>query len=789
MRPERAKRHPCSFVGIGVGMCQSGYKQGSSKAALGLFIALSLPLAGCSWSSHHNNFARKTVFDEVVNADVSVPVGRRVAEEPYRERQGKATILGTLGFSASKSQPIEVKARPRSQGIITGSTSAKRTQVNALQHAELRPTQDGEGFELNFKDADLQDVARVILFDTLRVPYVYDAKVVGKVTFSTGRPVGRDELLSIFETILQMNGAVMVRQGKRYQIVPAAEFKARGGLSIDYSEDARQVGPGYGLTIFPLRHAPSTMVLKLMQSFNGRTKALSAVSVGNLIFIRGTAHERRTLMEIASSFDVDWLSQQSVGIYPLSSATPAEIVEELEQVFRAKRGQIGNGTIRFRAIQRLNAVLVLSDEDNLLERAARWVRRLDRSNEAGRDIHYYQLEHAKAVDVAKLLNQAFGSGGDSSDSRPATDEVSPGSSADTVESKDDGEDSSEDRSNSSDSDSSDAGSSSASVVPTSGPVRVVPDKQKNALIIRAQGRDYKKVVSVIEQLDRPPAQVLINATLAEVSLNDNIRFGVQFFLQESGVGSFGFSGNTNSLTIQPSVPGLNLIGGSAATPKVVLDALSQRTSVRVISSPSVVAVNNKVASLQVGDEVPITTRQAQSVTDPAAPIVNNIEFRETGVILKVKPRINRNGDVQMTITQEVSNVANQNGVGNAATSLTPTISQKKIASTINVKSGQMVVLGGLISETQSDSRSRIPLWEHIPLFGDVPGRSDGGINRTELVVFIRPTVIRSGEDAMDIAYELQDRLRSLAPPSQFAYKPIRSKSELRKQEQLILNKR
>ena len=254
---------------------------------------------------------------------------------------------------------------------------------------------------------------------------------------------------------------------------------------------------------------------------------------------------------------------------------------------------------------------------------------------------------------------------------------------------------------------------------------------------------------------------------------------MQAFLQESGQGAFGFSGNTNSLRIQPSFPGLNLIGGSTATPKVVLDALSQKTSVRVVSSPSVVAVNNEVASLQVGDEVPITTRQATSVTDPAAPIVNNIEFRETGVILKVKPTINRRGEVSMVITQEVSNVTNQSETENSST-LTPTISQKKISSTINIRSGQMVVLGGLISETQNDTRSRVPLWEHILLLGNIPGRSDGGIRRTELVVFIRPTVIRNSDDALDVAHELQDRLRSLAPThSQFSYNPPRKKPVFR----------
>ena len=253
------------------------------------------------------------------------------------------------------------------------------------------------------------------------------------------------------------------------------------------------------------------------------------------------------------------------------------------------------------------------------------------------------------------------------------------------------------------------------------PVRIIPDERNNKLLIRASGRDLRKILSILRRIDQPPMQVLINATLAEVTLNDNLQYGVQFFLEKNNgkAGLLGFS-TSDALALSPVVPGLNFIVGSTNSPRVVIDALAKQTAVRVVSSPSVVVLHNQPATLQVGDEVPITTRSATGVINPDAPVVNEIEYKNTGVILKVTPRINSNGLVTMDIEQEISAVT---GVASSDT-LTPTISQRRISSTIAVESGQMVVLGGLISEQHNRDKSRIPVLGKIPYIGDVPRRQD-----------------------------------------------------------------
>ena len=270
--------------------------------------------------------------------------------------------------------------------------------------------------------------------------------------------------------------------------------------------------------------------------------------------------------------------------------------------------------------------------------------------------------------------------------------------------------------------------------------------------------DYQRIMGVLRRIDRAPLQVMINATIAEVTLNDTLRYGVQEFLKGKK-----FSGghvNAQEIPLAPAYPGLNFIIGSFTDPRIVLDALASVTEVKVVSSPSVVVVDNQPALLKVGDEVPVSTQQTASIELPNAPIVSSICFRDTGVILKVIPRVNSSGLVTMDVEQEISAVVPQPG----GPTLTPTISQRRIASTISVYSGQMVALGGLISEQHNLDKSGLPIINRVPILGELIGSNERGAKRTELIVFIRPQVIRDPRDARDVAEELRSRLQSMATP-------------------------
>jgi len=308
-------------------------------------------------------------------------------------------------------------------------------------------------------------------------------------------------------------------------------------------------------------------------------------------------------------------------------------------------------------------------------------------------------------------------------------------------------------------------------------VRITADTVNNTLLIYADQNNYHIIESTLQQVDQPQLQVAIDATIAEVTLTDELSYGVQFYLTSHNLGlkpDQGSALNTQSTSapnssaaaaagtavnafISRALPGFNFLVGSEAQPSAILDALHTVTAVKVLSNPSLVVVNNQVATLQVGDTVPVSTGSANvlnSATSTSNTIVNTISYQATGIILRVAPRINVNGNVRLDIEQEISNVSPQ-----TASSLTPTLSERKVKSSISVANGQTVLLAGLISEQQNNNRNGIPVLDQIQGLGNAFSHQDNTGTRTELIIFIRPQIIRDSMDAHNVAEELRSKLR------------------------------
>ncbi|HXL27731.1 MAG TPA: secretin N-terminal domain-containing protein, partial [Bradyrhizobium sp.] len=301
-------------------------------------------------------------------------------------------------------------------------------------------------------------------------------------------------------------------------------------------------------------------------------------------------------------------------------------------------------------------------------------------------------------------------------------------------------------------------------------VRITADTVNNTLLIYADQESYRILESTLQQVDQPQLQVAIDATIAEVTLTDELSYGVQAFLTSRNLGlkpdtgsilntqsgaapAAAAAGTVANAFINRAFPGFNFLIGSEAQPSAILDALHTVTSVKVLSNPSLVVINNQAATLQVGDVVPVSTGSATVLTTNNT-VVNTIDYRNTGIILRVSPRINVNGNVRLDVEQEISNVSPQ-----TAASLTPTVSERKVRSSISVATGQTVLLAGLISEQQNNTRNGIPLLDRIPGLGDGFSHQDKKNTRTELIIFIRPQIIRDGTDAHFVAEELRSKLR------------------------------
>jgi len=662
---------------------------------------------------------------------------------------------------------------------------------------------DGEGYELNFENTPVTGVVKVVLGDILSLGYLIDPRVQGTITLASGRPVPRGDLLFVLENALKLGGAALVRDKRGYLVVPAAD--AVGGGRV---EAAERTEAGFGITVVPLQHVSAAALSKLLDSFALRANTLRIDPARNLVLIQGNGADRRNAAETVLSFDADWMRGQSVGIFPVRNSAPDVVIGELEKIMDSGEGGLSQSLVKLQPIARQNAIMVIASKPALLKTAGTWISRLDRSDTTSTGVKVYHVRYGDARQIAGLLNDIFGGGRQGGALDSPTNQIAPGAGLSTSTSgpgllqqggglqipsarQQPGQSSTDSRlsgggggagavaaQSPSDIVSSrsgpfgragaspgtgggglfpgSGGQGTGSVLPN---VRITADPVNNTLLIYANQENYRVIEQTLRQLDRPQLQVSIDATIAEITLNDNLNYGVQFFLKSRDVGAgddkgSGLLSTGASAILARSLPGFNFLLGPESEPRLILNALRGVSDVKVLSTPSVVVLDNQVATLQVGDQVPVATASATVLSGTGAPVVNTIDYRNTGVILRVVPRINSNGNVLLDIEQEISNVA-----AGSAGSLTPTVSQRRVKSSIAVASGQTVLLAGLISERTESSRSGLPLIDQLGEFGKLFGTNSKVAQRTELIIFIRPQIVRDGVDAMRVAEELRTKLR------------------------------
>jgi general secretion pathway protein D len=725
-----------------------------------------------------------------------------------------STTVGTADSNdidvLDKVRSLDILPRqPQQANTVTTATSPhshaavfEGSEVTSVSEVRPQPVASGSGFDLNFENTPVATVAKVVLGDILGIGYTIDPRVQGTVSLVSVRPVAKSDIVFVLEDALRLSGVVLIRDTAGYRLTPLGD--AVGAGRVDASASSAE--PGYGISVVPLQHVSAQTLLKLMDSFATRAGTVRADPARNLLLIQGTGAERRIAVDTALSFDVDWMRGQSVGIYPLVNSSPEPIVAELEKIVDSGENGLSQNVVKFQPIGRLNAIMVVTKKPALLRTAATWIKRLDRADTARTSVHVYRVKYGEARQIARVLTEMF-IGGSSSQLDTAESQIAPGSGTSAT--------SSADRlslyGNSSPSGGASGGFGSrstttgagatpgglgttmtaATAVPSASAstsldsrssgsgggqpmlqgVRITADTVNNTLLIYADQENYRLIESTLQQIDQPQLQVAIDATIAEVTLNDNLSYGVQFYLTSHNLGlrpDNGSALNTQSTSapaaaaagavanafINRAFPGFNFLIGGEAQPSAILDALHTVTSVKVLSNPSLVVVNNQVATLQVGDSVPVSTGSATVLTT-ANTVVSTIDYRNTGIILRVSPRINANGNVRLDIEQEISNVSAATPTG----SLTPTVSERKVKSSISVAAGQTVLLAGLISAQQNGDRNGIPLLDQIPGLGDAFSHQSKTGTRTELIIFIRPQIIRDGSDAHYVAEELRSKLR------------------------------
>lgn len=618
---------------------------------------------------------------------------------------------------------------------------------------DAKPTLAGN-ISLNFEGADIREVAKTILADILNESYMVDPKVQGSISLRTVRPLPRESLLSTLETLLKMNNATLVKEDGIYKILP--------GNALKGSVSPRMGGKlsGYSVQIIPLQFVGAREMAKILEPFASEGSILRVDEVRNLLIIGGQQNELAHIMDTISTFDVDWISGMSVGLFTLQSADVKTVAAELDKLLGEKSTGPLAGIIRAIPIERMNAFLIITPQPKYLDQARLWIERLDRvgGSTGGQQLFVYHVQNGKAENLASLLNQAYGTGQTATQTgqgltsaRSTTPSLAPGLAPTEIRSST--------QASSQPTASTPAQAMNLAINDGSGTmrnIRIIADKDNNALLVLSNGEEYEKIESALKRLDVPPRQVLIDVTIAEVSLTDDMSLGVEWTFNDSRKTGLLDTGDKG---IGALTPGFSYVlrNATGSDIKAALNMLATDKRVNVLSSPHIMVADNQQAKIQVGDSVPTIGQSAILGGTTTNTITTSVQYIDTGIILTVTPRINASGLVTLEVQQEVSNASTTTTSGVNS----PTISKRTAKSFVTVQSGETTVLGGLIQDNKTYATSGIPFLSEIPVLGAIFGSQGMNAKKTELVVLITPKIAANVAQAKTISDEFRRKLTGI----------------------------
>jgi general secretion pathway protein D len=583
---------------------------------------------------------------------------------------------------------------------------------------------------INLNAVPVADAVQQVLGDILNENYVIETQLTGDVSLQTSRPVTREGAIRLLESVLASRGAELIDGGGFYRVVGAGQA---GNVT----------GGGANMKIIAPRYVSADALKDVFAGSSDKSITAEVDPVRNILIVRGNSAAIAEAEKLVAVFDVNWMRGMSFAAVPITYSSPTQVVSDLETILGAGSGGPLAGAVRFVPLDRLNTVIVVSPQADYIAEGKAWISRLDRSGgEGGQKLYVIPIQNRPATEVAAIITDALSGsgGGDSSGLRPGDRPVF----ASTGE--DDGGDVTG---------ASVGGSIQVSGDRGNGPAaRIIADDANNAIVALATPEQFGILENAVSRLDAMANQVFLEATIAEVTLTDSLSYGLTWFFQ-SGEFNTTFSDAANG-AVASQFPGFSVLF-SGQDGRAALSAVAGITDVKILSAPSLMVLDNRTATLQVGDQVPVVTQSSVSVTDPDAPIVNSVSLRDTGIILSVTPRVNDSGLVILEIDQEVSDVVATQSSGIDS----PTIQQRRISTSVSVRDGQSVALGGLMRERLSDTETKVPLLGDVPFLGKLFSTTTTESTRTELLVMITPRVIRSTDASLTVTDDLVRRMKSI----------------------------
>jgi general secretion pathway protein D len=620
---------------------------------------------------------------------------------------------------------------------------------------------------VHFDNAPLVDVLGALLGDMLKVPYTIAGDIGGQVTLVSTDPVPQDSLLDLLEHALGVQGIAMVKDPSGvYRIGPADKLKGSVPVATKSAATAR----GYTVRIIPLRYLPASEVEKVFEPLGMKDNILRVDPVRNIVMLGGSSPQMQNMLRTLDMLDVDVLKGMSFGIYEVLNLDPELLVERFNALLTNPAVESLSSSARLVALEELNSVMVVAASAEQLSSVSHWLRELDNAarndEQAGSQLYVYNVENGEAANLASLLNQLYGGAASDGSTASTSGTTAPGLQRSELAA--DGSTSSSSGSSSTSGlgstfgsrSKSTTGASPASATTTESGARIVADEANNSLLVMASNKDWRDIQSALRKMDKTPAQVLVEVSIWEVSLTDELSYGVEWYFNASrdaqgALTKGGLLSMNDAGTVAASPPGFSYLF-SGSDWRAVINALQKKSNVKSLSSPSLLVLDNREASIQVGDQQPVQTSQTVNTSNTGV-LTQSIEYKDTGVQLKVRPRVNSGGLVVMDILQEVTDV----GERDAATGQRSFL-KRSLESSVAIQGGDTIILGGLIQNKKEESKGGLPYLQSLPVIGPLFSTTTDGDSRTELLVTITPRAINRYRDFERVGEEFRKKMPGMA---------------------------
>jgi len=571
---------------------------------------------------------------------------------------------------------------------------------------------------LDLENADLLEFLDLLFVKTLHKNYVVDPAVRAKVTVHLQGRFTEAELLRLLNQILELQNVTLVKSGDLYRVTTINKL---GRLSDSYS-----------FAILRPRHLSATNLLPVVRAFASQQATVVAdKQTGSLILVDTPANLRR-VFKILTLLDRNLLENFYLEVYRPRVVEAEKLADYLNKIFRSGVFRL-NGPqnyVDFVPMKEVNALLILARDQSVLETIRHWLVQLDSGETTERQVFVYYVENGDAEEIAQVLEKAFS---EVTESRRQT----------VVRAKT--------------SKKTPAAKKSGSV---SGKVRIIPDKTNNLLVIAATPEDYRVILNLLKEIDIIPRQVLIEVLIAEIALNKSLEYGVEWWIKTNfNLDGHKYTGNLISYNkyAGQAGKGFSFTVYRGLDPRALIAALAEVSEVHILSNPVILATDNKEAKIQIGEEVPTISQSVVNTSSQTPNITQNIQYRDVGIILMVKPHINSSGLVKLEVTQEISNVSDKTVQGVTS----PVFTKRKIETSLVVQDGHTVIFGGLIQNQHNTNESGVPGLKDLPLLGGLFRWRGSSKERKELLVAITPRVVRNLREAEEVMKEYQQRIEEL----------------------------